>query len=60
LIVIAQGIAARVKRKQASSADAVRYAALFLPLADALLEIVDRGDLDDGGSGGDKSDKARL
>ncbi|KAJ3222139.1 hypothetical protein HK099_002679 [Clydaea vesicula] len=45
LSVILQGIAARVKRKQASSEQALQYAKMFKPLAKLGLEIVDRGDL---------------
>ncbi|KAI9320542.1 kinase-like domain-containing protein [Dichotomocladium elegans] len=43
--VILQGIAARVARKQASSAQAKLYAVRFKPLAHIALEIVDQGDL---------------
>ncbi|KAI8876130.1 APH-domain-containing protein [Backusella circina FSU 941] len=46
LTVILQGIAARVVRKQASSAHAKAVAARFKPVANLSLEIVDRGDLD--------------
>ncbi|KAI9490368.1 kinase-like domain-containing protein [Zychaea mexicana] len=45
LAVITQGIAARVARKQASSAEAKTYAAMFKPVAALGLEIVDEGDL---------------
>ncbi|KAI7877153.1 kinase-like protein [Lichtheimia hyalospora FSU 10163] len=45
LSVILQGIAARVARRQASSAQAKRHAENFKPLAYLALEIVDQGDL---------------
>ncbi|KAI7857999.1 kinase-like domain-containing protein [Circinella umbellata] len=45
LAVITQGIAARVARKQASSAQAKTYAAMFKPVAALGLDIVDQGDL---------------
>ncbi|KAG0172415.1 hypothetical protein DFQ28_010730 [Apophysomyces sp. BC1034] len=45
LSVILQGVAARIARKQASSAEARSYAALFKPIADEALTIVDQGDL---------------
>lgn len=45
LAVIAQGIAARVARKQASSAQAKTYAELFIPVANLGLNIVDQGEL---------------
>lgn len=45
LSVILQGIAARVARRQASSAQAKRHAENFKPLAFLALEIVDQGDL---------------
>ncbi|KAI8146910.1 kinase-like domain-containing protein [Fennellomyces sp. T-0311] len=45
LAVITQGIAARVARKQASSAEAKTYAAMFKPVAALGLQIVDEGDL---------------
>ncbi|KAL0089628.1 kinase-like domain-containing protein [Phycomyces blakesleeanus] len=45
LSVITQGIAARVARKQASSAQAMYYAVMFKPVARMALEIVDEGDL---------------
>ncbi|KAG2230612.1 kinase-like domain-containing protein [Thamnidium elegans] len=45
LSVIAQGIAARIARKQASSAQAIFYAEMFKPVAELALEIVDQGDL---------------
>ncbi|KAJ3291240.1 hypothetical protein HK104_006228 [Borealophlyctis nickersoniae] len=45
LAVITQGIAARVKRGQASSANAKTFAALFQPMAHFLSEIVEKGDL---------------
>ncbi|KAI7902361.1 kinase-like domain-containing protein [Cokeromyces recurvatus] len=45
LSVILQGIAARVARKQASSAQAKSYAARFKPVAKLALDIVDQGDL---------------
>ncbi|KAJ3043307.1 hypothetical protein HDV00_005310 [Rhizophlyctis rosea] len=48
LAVITQGIAARVKRKQASSAEAEHYGKLCQPLARLISEIVDRGDLNEG------------
>lgn len=44
--MIAQGIAARVARKQASSAKAKVAAAKFKPVAYLALDIVDQGDLD--------------
>ncbi|KAI9484252.1 MAG: kinase-like domain-containing protein [Benjaminiella poitrasii] len=44
LSVILQGIAARVARKQASSAQAKTYAARFKPVAELALEIIDQGD----------------
>ncbi|KAI8374484.1 kinase-like domain-containing protein [Radiomyces spectabilis] len=43
--VILQGIAARVARKQASSAEAKSYAARFKPMAYLALQFVDEGDL---------------
>jgi aminoglycoside phosphotransferase (APT) family kinase protein len=46
LAVILQGIAARVARKQASSAEAKSYAARFKPVAQMGLDIVDEGNLD--------------
>ncbi|KAI8069039.1 kinase-like domain-containing protein [Gilbertella persicaria] len=46
LSVIAQGIAARVARKQASSAKAKLHAEKFKPVAYLALEIMDQGDLD--------------
>jgi hypothetical protein len=46
LSVILQGIAARVVRKQASSAQAKKHAARFKHVAHLGLEIVDRGDID--------------
>jgi aminoglycoside phosphotransferase (APT) family kinase protein len=46
LSVILQGIAARVARKQASSAEAKSYAARFKPVAQMGLDIVDEGNLD--------------
>jgi aminoglycoside phosphotransferase (APT) family kinase protein len=45
LAVILQGIAARVARKQASSAQAKTYATRFIPVATMGLDIVDQGDL---------------
>lgn len=45
LAVILQGIAARVARKQASSAQAKNYAARFIPVAQMGLDIVDQGNL---------------
>ncbi|RUS23997.1 hypothetical protein BC938DRAFT_474289 [Jimgerdemannia flammicorona] len=50
LAVISQGIAARVARKQASSAEAQNYARLFKPVTHMALAIVDHGDLDSGKS----------
>lgn len=47
LAVILQGIAARVARKQASSAQAASYASRFKPVAQIGLDIVDEGDLVD-------------
>jgi aminoglycoside phosphotransferase (APT) family kinase protein len=44
--VITQGIAARVARKQASSAQAKWYAARFVPFTYLALEIVDQGELE--------------
>lgn len=46
LAVILQGIAARVARKQASSAQAKSYADRFKPVAQMGLDIVDEGNLD--------------
>ncbi|KAK4509736.1 Paf1 complex component [Mucor velutinosus] len=46
LAVILQGIAARVARKQASSAQAKNYADRFKPVAQMGLAIVDEGNLD--------------
>ncbi|KAI8991478.1 kinase-like domain-containing protein [Mycotypha africana] len=46
LAVIIQGIAARVARKQASSAQAKSYASRFKPVAQMCLNIVDEGDID--------------
>ena len=43
--VILQGIAARIKRKQASSAQAERYAKMFIPVGMLAIEIAKRGDL---------------
>jgi hypothetical protein len=43
--VITQGIAARVARKQASSAQAMFYAEKFIPISNLVLDIVDQGDL---------------
>lgn len=45
LSVILQGIAARVARKQASSAEAKLHAERFKPVAQLGLDIVDQGDL---------------
>jgi hypothetical protein len=45
LAVITQGIAARVARKQASSARAKEIASKSVPMAILALEIVDQGDL---------------
>lgn len=45
LSVILQGIAARVARKQASSAEAKTHAKRFKPVAQLGLDIVDGGDL---------------
>lgn len=45
--MITQGIAARVARKQASSAQAKFYAQKFIPVASLALEIVDQGNLAD-------------
>ncbi|KAI8887985.1 APH-domain-containing protein [Backusella circina FSU 941] len=45
LAVIAQGIAARVARKQASSAQAKIYAEKFKPINALALEYVDKGDI---------------
>ncbi|KAJ3055488.1 hypothetical protein HK097_010347 [Rhizophlyctis rosea] len=45
LAVITQGIAARVKRGQASSAEAETFGKVFQPLARLIGEVVDRGDL---------------
>ncbi|KAI8089789.1 kinase-like domain-containing protein [Halteromyces radiatus] len=45
LAVITQGIAARVARKQASSARAIEVAGKSIPMANLTLEIVDQGDL---------------
>ncbi|CAO3597369.1 unnamed protein product [Absidia cylindrospora] len=45
LAVITQGIAARVARKQASSARALEIASKSIPMANLALEIVDQGDL---------------
>jgi hypothetical protein len=45
LAVIAQGIAARVARKQASSAQAKFYAEKFIPVSNLALGIIDQGDL---------------
>jgi aminoglycoside phosphotransferase (APT) family kinase protein len=45
LSVITQGIAARIARKQASSAQAKHHAKKFIPVASLALEIVDQGDL---------------
>ncbi|KAI8087873.1 kinase-like domain-containing protein [Gilbertella persicaria] len=42
LSVILQGIAARVARKQASSAEAKTYAARFIPVANMALDIIDK------------------
>jgi aminoglycoside phosphotransferase (APT) family kinase protein len=44
--VITQGIAARVARKQASSAQAKVHAARFIPFSHLALEIIDQGELD--------------
>lgn len=52
LSVILQGIAARVARKQASSASAKRHSMMFEPLGYLALEIADQGDLTE--------DKAKL
>lgn len=46
LSVILQGIAARVARKQASSAQAKNFAARFKQVAYMGLDIVDEGNLD--------------
>lgn len=46
LSVILQGIAARVARKQASSAKAKSFAARFKQVAYMALDIVDQGNLD--------------
>lgn len=46
LSVILQGIAARVARKQASSAQAKTYASKFKKVAQLGLDIVDEGNLD--------------
>lgn len=46
LSVILQGIAARVARKQASSAQAKSYASRFKQVAQLGLDIVDEGNLD--------------
>ncbi|KAF7725777.1 hypothetical protein EC973_009394 [Apophysomyces ossiformis] len=46
LSVILQGVAARIARKQASSAEAHHYAARLKPIAHCALRIVDQGDLD--------------
>lgn len=46
LSVICQGIAARVARKQASSAEAKTHAKRFKPIAQLGLDIVDKGNLD--------------
>lgn len=43
--VILQGIAARVARKQASSAEAKAHAEKFKPMCQLALEFVDKGDL---------------
>jgi aminoglycoside phosphotransferase (APT) family kinase protein len=51
--VITQGIAARVARKQASSAQAKFYASRFVPFTNLALEIVDQGELEH--VSGDKS-----
>ena len=45
LAVIAQGIAARVARKQASSAQAKIAAQKFKPVSYLALDIVDKGEL---------------
>ena len=45
LAVITQGIAARVQRGQASSAEAATFGKLFQPLARLIGEVVDQGDL---------------
>jgi aminoglycoside phosphotransferase (APT) family kinase protein len=45
LAVIAQGIAARVARKQASSAQAKIYAEKFKPINALALEYMDKGDI---------------
>lgn len=50
LAVILQGIAARVARKQASSAQAKSYADRFKPVGKLGLDIVDEGNLDHSGS----------
>jgi len=44
--VITQGIAARVARKQASSAKAKLHASRFVPFTNLALEIVDQGELE--------------
>jgi aminoglycoside phosphotransferase (APT) family kinase protein len=46
LSVILQGIAARVARKQASSAQAKSFAARFKQVATMGLDIVDQGNID--------------
>lgn len=46
LAVIAQGIAARVARKQASSAQAKVAAQKFKPVSYLALDIVDKGELE--------------
>lgn len=53
--VITQGIAARVARKQASSAQAKFYASRFVPFTHLALEIVDQGELEHV-----SSDKSKL
>jgi hypothetical protein len=45
LAVIAQGIAARAAKGQASSALARAYGQMFKPIAEIGLEIVDAGEL---------------
>ena len=48
LTVITQGIDARVRRGQASSKQAKRYAALWRPCAEITLGYARKGDLRDG------------
>jgi hypothetical protein len=44
LAVIVQGIAARVARKQASSAEAKVYASRFKPICELVLNLIDQSD----------------